>query len=132
MSSREIIREIVNMLEEARIKYNVPKDKLDGDGKVLYANGNDGTDFDWHVNDKLCEFGYGMKNSSLWAFKLCINRNGKADVYCYPNGEMRSIERIEKQITDKENMKKLYKYMMNRADRKGLYDMTLEDLGIKY
>lgn len=132
MSSKEIIREIVNMLEEARIKYNVTKEKLDADGKVVYANGNDGTSFDWHVNWNLCEFGYGMKNSYLWAFKLCIGKNGKARVFCYPNGEMRSVECIEKQITDEKSMKKLYRYMMDHADNKGLYDATLEDLGIKY
>ena len=131
MSSKEVLKEIVALLEEARIKHGVSKDKLDCDGKVTYANGNDGTSFDWHCNNRLCEFGYGLKDKSVWSFKLCINKNGNASVYCYPNGEISSVEVIERKITDEESMNRLYNYMNDKADRKELYDVTLDELGIR-
>lgn len=130
MKSKEIIKEIIKFLEEAREKYGVSKDKLDCDGNVTYANGNDGTDFDWAFNDRLCEFGYGIKDGSVWAFKLFIDSSGEARIYCYPNGEMNPVECIKKQITDENGMKRLYRYMMDHADKKDLYDKTLNELGI--
>jgi len=130
MKSKETIKEIIKFLEEAREKYGVSKDKLDCSGNVTYANGNDGTNFDWYCNGRLCEFGYGLKDKPVWAFKLCIDCNGLAEIYCYPNGEISSVERIKKQITDEKGMKRLYRYMMDHADRKNLFDKTLNELGI--
>ena len=130
MSSENVLKKVVALLEEAREKHGVSKDKLDCDGKVTYANGNDGTDFDWHCNGRLCEFGYGLNGRSVWSFKLLIDKSGVATVYCYPNGEMDPVDVIKRKIATKADMNNLHEYMYDHADRYMLFDETLDKLGI--
>ena len=50
----EKVKEYVN---SARAEFpEITNELLDNDGKIYYMNGNDGTDFDWDWNDRLCEF----------------------------------------------------------------------------
>ena len=126
----KLIKKVVDFLEEARIKYDIPLEELEKGGQITYANGNDGTDFDWEANDRLCEFGYGVKSGDVWAFKLLLDRWGYAEIYCYPHGEAQSVEKLEKQLMTEEEAEDL-KYLMKRhADNKGRYDCTLEELGV--
>lgn len=127
---RKEIKAIVDFLEEARNKYNIPKENLEKNGAITYANGNDGTDFDWVMNDRLCEFGYGVKDGSVWAFKLNLYKSGEAEIYCYPNGEMSSVETLKKQLMGMAEVKQLKSLMMRNADNKGMFDRTLDELGL--
>lgn len=125
-----MIQKIIDLLEEARKKHNVPKSELEENGKVIYANGNDSTPFDWECNGRLCEFGYGTKDGSVWAFKLLLDANGEAEVYCYPNGENQPVDTISKKIMTEDEVYNLYQLMMEKADNKGLWDKTLDELGL--
>ncbi len=125
-----MIQKIIDLLEEARQKYNIPKSKLEKNGKIIYANGNDSTQFDWYCNNMLCEFGYGVEDGSVWAFKLLLDKNGNAEVYCYPHGESRAVDTITKKIMTKSEVYKLYLLMLEKADNKGLWDKTLDELGL--
>ena len=49
-----MLNQIVGIVNEIRKEYPVIGNELDG--KIYYMNGNDGTDFDWEANDRLCEF----------------------------------------------------------------------------
>ena len=124
------IKAIVDFLEEARKKYNIPKEKLEQNGAVFYCNGNDGTDFDWNWNNRLCEFGYGVEDGSRWAFKMLVNTNGSATIYCYPNGEMEPVEKMKRVIGTTMELYELYELMMTEADDKMKWDCTLEELGL--
>ena len=123
-------QKIINLLEEARKKHNVSKAELEYNGKVIYANGNDGTDFDWECNGRLCEFGYGTKDGDVWAFKLLLDENGEARVYCYPHGEGCPIDTITKKIMTEDEVYELYLLMLEKADNKELWDKTLDELGL--
>ena len=125
----EVIKKIIEFLEEAREKHNVPKEKLEKCGKVIYANGNDGTEFDWDVNERLCEFGYGTEKGDCWAFKLLIDTSGDAAIYCYPNGEMKPVETLKKKLADERSMKALYSLMLEKEREVG-FNKTLEELGL--
>lgn len=125
-----VIKNIVELLEEARNKFGIRKEDLEKNGAVIYANANDGTDFDWEANDRLCEFGYGTKDGGVWAFKLCISRYGDAVVYCYPHGESSSVEEIERNLASPQEMAELKKIMEKCADDRCRYDCTLDELGL--
>jgi len=124
------LKKVVDFLEEARIKHDVPKSELEKNGSVIYANGNDGTDFDWYTNHRLCEFGYGVKDERVWAFKLLLNRKGVGTVYCYPNGETDPLDTIERQIMTAAEAKRLKDLMDENADARFRFDCTLEELGL--
>ena len=124
------IESIIQLLEDVRVSYGIGKEALEKNGAVYYMNGNDGTSFDWEMNDRLCEFGYFLKDDGVWAFKLLLDRGGDATVYCYPNGEMSSVAKITHNISDPEEMEELRELMIDAADDKGLYDRTLDELGL--
>ena len=118
------LKKVVDFLMEARNKY--PDAKLDCNGEITYANGNDGTDFDWVCNNKLCEFGWGVENGSVWAFKCDVCSDGEAIIYCYPHGEPRPVETLKKDVLSAAEAEKLYRLMMRSCDAKGVYDTTLD------
>ena len=118
------VKKVVDFLMEARAKY--PDTKVDCDGEITYANGNDGTDFDWSCNDRLCEFGWGFEEGSVWAFKCLVDRSGETSIYCYPHGEQQPVEKLEKEILTEEETEKLYRIMMRSCDNKGIFDATLD------
>ena len=124
------LEKIVALLEEARVKHGTKKETLEKNGEVIYANGNDGTVFDWEVNSRLGEFGYGVKDGSVWAFKCHIEQHGTAEVFCYPNGEPRPVEVIERELASPEEMRALYNLMIESADNRRLFNKTLNELGL--
>ena len=125
-----LIQKIVDALEEARIKYNIAKEDLDKNGAIVYANANDGTEFDWTMNERLCEFGYGVKDKDVWAFKLLLNTEGDCTIYCYPNGELKPIETIKRNLMSAVEAECLKNIMMNAADDEAKWNCTLEELGL--
>jgi len=118
------LKKVVDFLMEARDKY--PDAKLDSNGEITYANGNDGTNFDWNCNDRLCEFGWGIEDGSVWAFKCLVFRDGDAVIHCYPHGEQRAVETLGKVLLSETEADRLHKIMMDSCDSKGIYDTTLD------
>ena len=123
------LKKVVDFLEEAREKHNVAKENLEKGGQVIYANGKDSTQFDWDCNDRLCEFGYGVKDGSVWAFKLHLYKDGNAEVYCYPNGELKPVDSLKRNIMTPYEVGLLKEHMLKVADNRGMWDKTLEELG---
>jgi len=125
------LQKVIDFLEYQRERFDIPKEKLEKNGQIIYANGNDGTDFDWEANNRLCEFGYGVEDGSVWAFKLLVNKDGSAEVYCYPNGEMSPIDTVkDDRFMSKLEVEELKDFMYDVADASMNWDMTLEELGI--
>ena len=125
-----LIQKIVDVLEDARLKYEIEKEELERNGVIIYANGNDGTDFDWDVNNRSCEFGYGVKDGSVWAFKLLVDSSGDGTIYCYPHGEMKPVETIRTVLMDKYEAEELKNIMLETADGNMMWNCTLEELGL--
>lgn len=125
----ELVKRIVDFLNEAKDKYPC---EVDCNGEITYANGNDSTPFDWEVNNRLCEFGWGVPDGSVWAFKCHAHRNGTVTIYCYPNGEAKPVDTLEKELFTENEMEQLYDIMYNSTDRCGIYDVTLDEIEWKY
>ncbi len=125
-----LIKKVVDFLEEARAKHNVSKSDLEDNGAIAYANANDGTDFDWRVNNRLCEFGYGTKDGNRWAFKLLLMNDGMSTIYYYADGEMKPVDTIQKQIMSAEEAEELKDLMIECADDKFKWDCTLDELNL--
>ncbi len=118
----EIISKKIN---EVLKKYNINPSDLDCNGAIYYANGNDGTDFDWECNDRLCEFMVYHKNE-MGCVKVLVDKDNTMDIYVYPNGEMKPKENI---VCDCGfSARHLKDTMMSVADNQGKWDRTIEDL----
>ena len=122
----EEVKKVTDFLMEVRSKY--PDAKVDNDGEITYANANDGTDFDWTCNNRLCEFGWGTEDGDVWAFKCLVHSDGEAAVYCYPHGEMQPVETIRKVILSEQETSSLRRIMLESCDKKELYDVTLDHI----
>ena len=122
--NQDLIKRIIKFLRGIKERY--PSVNVDRNGEVSYCNGNDGTEFDWNVNGRLCEFGYGVPDGSVWAFKCLIYKDGTAECYCYPNGEMTPVEVITEKLFSNEEMIQLYDSLLTTFDYNGVFDATLE------
>lgn len=121
------LERIEELLNEAKAKY--PEAKMIRNGDVEYANGNDGTDFDWEANGRLCEFGCGYEDDLVWAFKCFVYNDGNVSIYCYPNGESSPVEKLEyEDVFTKEELKELYNHMLKNYDRKLNWDCYIRDI----
>ena len=82
--NKEIWEEIKKVFDRQIEKFGISEeDLLQG---IYYYNGNDGTEFDIEMNDKLCEIGrvYNDKYDNYFAIKLNLRKNGTLEIYTYP------------------------------------------------
>ena len=62
----------------------VSRSNLEDNGAVFYMNGNNGTEFDWYVNEKLSSFMiFYNDKENLGAVKATIYDRGEVVVYTY-------------------------------------------------
>lgn len=125
-----ILKEIIN---ETRKKFpEVTNDILYDNGAIYYQNGNDGTDFDWKVNDCLCEFMVFYKKSEMGFIKLRVNRNGNIDIYVYNESAYTpKHQETVKNLLYSGDAQDLAATMYIIADKKKLYDTDIEKLDWK-
>ena len=70
--------------ERARFLPEVTAQNLEKSGALFYMNGQNGTEFDWYVNDRLSSFMvFYNDEANLGAVKLYLNRSATADVFLY-------------------------------------------------
>lgn len=130
----ELIQKVRDYFKEAReLMPEVTDDMLcdEGDGeKIYYMNGNDGTDFDWNCNDRLCEFFMFYKSTEMGFVKVFVNKDDTMDAYVYKEEYKYGDEPLkpEKVKLRKEDALYLAALMYNIADRKNLYDKPISQL----
>ena len=93
-----ILAQVCAIAERERAEWlpEVTPQQLEQDGAVFYMNSQNGTEFDWYVNDRLPSFMvFYNDKANLGAVKLHLNRNGTVSVYLY--GEQGT--RLQKQET---------------------------------
>ena len=108
---------------------DVSASDLEKDGAIFYMNGQNGTAFDWYVNDRLSNFFifYGDKEN-LGAVKGQLYKNGVFDVYVYGNkGHDKPIELQHKIDADEKELFDLVVLLTKRADGK-LWDEDIKKL----
>lgn len=102
---------------------------LEKDGAVFYMNGQNGTAFDWYVNDRLSNFFiFYNDKENLGAVKGMLYKNGILDVYLYGNkGHDKPMERQFQIEADEKELFDLAVLLTKRADGK-LWDEDIRKL----
>lgn len=128
---QKITEKIKCVFAEIREKYPLITDEdLHSKGAIFYMNGNDGTYFDWNVNDRCCEF-YMYHSNEIGFIKLFVNKGDTYTAYVYPNGEMSAIETVKGSLEEGDSLY-LATLLYHKADRKYIYDAVIDEIDFSY
>ena len=128
---QQIIEKIKAVFADIRKRYpQITDEDLDKNGAIYYMNGNDGTDFDWKVNDNTSEF-YMYHANEIGFIKLYVNRGDTYTAYVYPNGEMKAVETIKGDL-DKGDSLYLATILLRKADMNLLWDEDITGIDFSY
>ena len=123
-----VIEKVTEYIRNARsLVPAVTDDMLDTNGAIHYMNGNDGTDFDWGVNDHLCEFMVFGKNE-MGFIKVLVEKNDVIRGWIYEDFGMRPTHTLETAKLDEGEARKFACQMFQIADRKQLWDRPITEL----
>ena len=101
------------------------------DGTIFYMNGNDGTDFDFEMNDRTCEFMSFYKSTEYGFFKIFVTRSGLIDGYVYlEEGHGEAIRLEPKHVGEKE-AKEFARALQLCADNLKKWDCNVEEIVFK-
>ena len=117
-----MLNQIVNIINEVRKEYPIIGNELDG--KIYYMNGNDGTDFDWKCNERICEFMVFHENE-MGYIKLMLYKDGEITAYVYADGGMQPTNELERHY-DKDPLE-FANFLYRTFDMNNLWDESIED-----
>lgn len=103
----------------------------EGDGEVVYyCNGNDGTNFDWDMNDRTCEFFLFYKSNEMGFVKAFVNRSGVMTGYIYDEDYCYGDEVLKHQarVMSKDEALCFARFMYEVADMNDLYDRPISKM----
>jgi len=126
---KETRKIIEDYFEEVFDKYRtqIKRTNLEQGGVIFYMNGNDGTDFDWQANRRLCEFQV-FYNNAWGCIKLLVYDTGLMEGYVWlDEGKAPVIHLPIKRISESTS-RKMYRVMIARADSRMIYDAPICDL----
>ena len=129
-NENEMISLIKAVMNGLIIDYEIDRSSLIDDGAVYYMNGNDGTDFDWEANRRLCEFYTFFSESEMGAVKILIKKDGTAYAFVFPNGKATGIKEdvgYEDMgyLLTAEEAERLKDWLVDNRDSKGIYDAKI-------
>ena len=123
-----VIEKVREYIEKAReLVPNVTNDMLDSDGAIYYMNGNDGTDFDWNANDRLCEFMVFGKDG-MGFIKVFVKKNDVMSGYIYEDCGMHPTHTLDAEELNEGEARELACQMFQITDRKGIWDAKIDTL----
>jgi hypothetical protein len=124
--AKRVIEKVKSYIEKAReFAPNVTNDMLDADGAIYYANGNDGTDFDWDMNGRLCEFMVYAKNG-MGFIKVFVTNQDIMEGYVYEDFGMRPTRTLEPEKLEEGDAGVLANFFYQEADCQQIWDATLD------
>lgn len=104
---------------------------LTENGTIFYMNGNDGTKFDFDMNDRTCEFMSFYKSSNYGFFKVYVTRDGKITGFAYlEEGHGEAIHLEPKNVGEKE-AKEFARALQKYADDLKKWDSNIEEIVFK-
>ena len=124
MIEKELMLKIFNYANKARQKYmpDVKDEDLCENGAFYYMNGNDGTDFDWEWNDRVCEIMQFYKSTEYGLLKVYPHKDGYIYGYIYGDeGRGKAIE-IEPEYIGIEDADLIKDYLQNEFDYHNIWD----------
>lgn len=127
MNGLEFKREIERIFKVARKMYpSITDDMLCNNGAIYYMNGNDSTEFDWNMNDRLCEFFVFHKNGYGF-IKACVNKDNSIDMYIFEDGGMKPTYKFTEEMEGLKSSS--FANLMNYiADDEDLWDRPIDEL----
>lgn len=100
-------------------------------GTIFYMNGNDGTNFDFDMNDRTCEFMSFYKSSNYGFFKVYVTRSGLIDGYAYLEEGHGEAIRLEPKHVGAEEAKEFARALQMYADNLKKWDCNIEEIVFK-
>ena len=134
MSTADRVKQQVLDYIKSNIRDRFPKitdDMLIENGTVFYMNGNDGTDFDFGMNDRTCELMSFYKSSNYGFFKIFVTRSGLIDGYAYLEEGHGEAIRLEPKHVGAEEAKESARALQLSADNLKKWDCNIEDIVFK-
>ena len=126
----KILDEVRTIIREGIKEYlpTVSPSDLEENGMVYYMNGQNGTEFEWHVNEHLPYFmAFYNDKQNLGVAKLSILKNGKVKLYLYGEHGKKLAKEIDTSIeTTEDELFKLAVVLKNEADDKRIWDASIE------
>lgn len=100
-------------------------------GTIFYMNANDGTGFDFSMNDRTCEFMSFYKSSNYGFFKVYVTHDGKITGFVYlEEGHGEAIHLEPKNVGEKE-AKEFARALQKYADDLKKWDCSIEEIVFK-
>lgn len=109
----------------------ITDDMLIENGTVFYMNGNDGTGFDFSMNDRTCELMSFYKSSNYGFFKIFVTRSGLIDGYAYLEEEHGEAIHLEPKNVGEKEAKEFARVLQLYADNLKKWDCNIEDIVFK-
>lgn len=123
-----IINKVIAYINKAREMFpEVTDDMLCGDGAIYYMNGNDGTEFDWSVNNRCCEFCLFYKETKMGFIKVYVNKDDTISGYAYDKENGKAIK-IKHTKLIKGEAYYLASVLKKEADDKNIYDKDISKI----
>lgn len=133
-SVNRILCEIKKIVDKDMALYlpHVKSNELEDGGAVFYMNGQNGTEFDWYVNDRLPYFMvFYSDKDNLGAVKLALYNTGEVQVYLYgENGKKLIKTEMEHLDIDKIDLLKLATALTHEADDKRIWDRNIDNIHV--
>lgn len=128
----KILLRIKDIMIDCVEKYipDVSFDELEEQGAIFYMNGKNGTEFDWYVNDKLCDFMmfYDDKDN-MGAVKTTLYNNGALLIFVYGEQGKSVVQEINTYIdVEEEDILHLAVLLRNEADDMRIWDANIEKI----
>ncbi|MBT9775260.1 DUF2185 domain-containing protein [Clostridium sp. MCC353] len=129
---KRILNEIRKIIDENMVLYlpHVKSGDLENDGAIFYMNAQNGTEFDWFVNDRFPFFMvfYNDKDN-LGAVKLVLCNTGEVQIYLYDEKGKKLVKMVKEHLDiDKIDMLKLAAVLTREADDKKIWGGNIDNI----
>ncbi len=127
-----ILQEIRKIIDDNMALYlpHVKSSDLEKSGAIFYMNGNNGTEFDWYVNDRLPAFMvFYDDRENLGAVKVMLHNTGAVEVYLYDEKGKTFLGEVHAHLdADETDLLQLAVLLKNRADDQGIWGADVEEI----
>lgn len=132
--ANRILCEIKKIVDKNIALYlpHVKSSELEDGGAVFYMNGQNGTEFDWYVNDRFLYFMvFYSDKDNLGAVKLALYNTGEVQVYLYGEKGKKLVKTEKEHLDiDKTDMLKLAALLTREADDKKMWDRNIDNIHV--
>ena len=126
----KVLSEIKAIINKSIREYlpDIGSEDLEGNGKVYYMNGKNGTEFNWYVNEHISDFMvFYNDEANLGAVKLTLYVDGNILIYVYGDKGNTLVQKIETSINiTEQEMLNLAVILRKEADDKKIFDKAID------